>query len=250
MTRAAPTRSVRTVRIGTAAWGNPPAERHHRDPKLSHLKHYASLFNAVEINSSFYRSHRRGTYERWRDSVPAGFRFSVKLPRSITHERALRRCRTELSTFIEEVSGLGTKLGVVLVQTPGSLAFEAPVASRFLTALVAATSCPIALEPRHPSWFTSRAEDLLRRWEVARVAADPARVPQAAEPGGWGNLVYYRLHGSPRMYYSAYAPEFLRNLSMRIGSVRRKSTEVWCIFDNTAMHASWANARLLQSFLA
>lgn len=208
------------------------------------------MFNAVEINSSFYKPHRRKTYERWRDSVSSSFRFSVKLPRSITHECALRRCRAELSAFLAEVSGLGTKLRVILVQTPGGLAFEAPLAVRFFSSLSTASPCPIAFEPRHASWFSSKADDLLRRCGVARVAADPARVVQAGIPGGSPNLVYYRLHGSPRVYYSSYRAEFLQDLSVRMRKASATSAEIWCIFDNTALHASWANALFLQNLLA
>ena len=76
---------------------------------------------------------------------------------------------------------------------------------------------------------------------MARVAADPAVVPAAAEPGGWDGLVYYRLHGSPKMYYSAYPDEYLEALAKTL-SGPRKSADVWCIFDNTAAGAATANA--------
>ncbi|MFP3449077.1 DUF72 domain-containing protein, partial [Pseudomonas sp. SIMBA_067] len=77
----------------------------------THLQRYASRFNAVEINSSFYRAHQPKTYERWAQSVPASFRFSVKVPKRITHELRLQRCETALDEFLEQCLHLGEKLG-------------------------------------------------------------------------------------------------------------------------------------------
>jgi uncharacterized protein YecE (DUF72 family) len=227
---------------GTAGWANPPAERDRRAPENSHLQYYAAHFNAVEINSSFYRSHARATYERWRASTPAGFRFSVKAPRSITHDSDLKHCRKELHQFLQETAGLGKKLRVILVQTPASLGFDRPVATRFFKSLTAQSPARIALEPRHPSWFEPRAQATLRELNVSRVAADPAKCHGAGSPPQDARLVYYRLHGSPRMYYSAYTEEYLANLSKQIQALRTESKEVWCMFDNTARHASWDNA--------
>lgn len=234
------------VYVGTAAWSNPPAERLRRDDGASHLEHYATQFSAVEINSSFYRSHRRTTYQSWRDATPAQFRFAVKMARTVTHDCALRNCRAELKQFLAEVAGLDRKLRVILVQTPASLAFDAAVVSRFFRALNTPKSYQIACEPRHPSWWTPRADAVLRRHGVARVAADPAKTPEAASPGGAKRLVYYRLHGSPRMYYSAYSAEYLQTLATTVTTANSKAREVWCIFDNTARHASWDNAQQLR----
>ena len=79
---------------------------------------------------------------------------------------------------------------------------------------------------------------------MARVAADPAVVRQAAEPGGWGGLVYYRLHGSPKVYYSAYPAAYLDALSRAIAGAAG-AAPVWCIFDNTAIGAATADALTL-----
>ncbi len=75
---------------------------------------------------------------------------------------------------------------------------------------------------------------------MARVAADPARVAAAAEPGGWRGLTYYRLHGSPRTYYSAYSEEFLAPLASRLQA--ESEHPAWCIFDNTTLGAATGNA--------
>jgi uncharacterized protein YecE (DUF72 family) len=232
------------LHVGIAAWANPPSERVRRGPD-SHLAHYSKSFDAVEINSSFYRPHRWTTYVRWRDTTPPSFCFSVKLPRSITHECALRRCRSEVRQFVNEVSGLGRKLRVVLVQLPASLIFESRVAASFFETLSAHSSFRVACEPRHPSWFGGRADDLLQHHDIARVAADPSKHPGGNLPGGSHKLVYYRLHGSPKMYYSEYSGDFLSRLVAAIRGARSITDEVWCIFDNTARHEAWPNAQQL-----
>jgi uncharacterized protein YecE (DUF72 family) len=155
-----------------------------------------------------------------------------------------------LRSFLLEVAGLGKKLRVLLVQTPGSLAFDARVMGRFFAFLEAASPCRIVCEPRHASWFTAKAEETLRRYKVGRVAADPAKATGAGEPGGARNLLYYRLHGSPKMYYSAYSAEYLQELSEKMTSADAVAREVWCVFDNTARHASWENALQLKRLLA
>jgi uncharacterized protein YecE (DUF72 family) len=83
---------------------------------------------------------------------------------------------------------------------------------------------------------------------VARVAADPGMIPEAKDPGGWNGLVYFRLHGSPRKYYSAYDSDFLRSLATRMAHLSRVSY-VWCIFDNTASGAAVRNALELQTLI-
>jgi uncharacterized protein YecE (DUF72 family) len=237
------------VRVGCAGWSLPRAEQARFVAAGSHLERYASRFDAVEINSSFHRPHRPATYERWSASVPSSFRFSVKLPKTITHGLRLRDAGELLAAFLAEAAGLGDKLGCLLVQLPPSLSLEPAVAADFFADLRACSSVPVACEPRHASWFDAEADDLLRELGVARVAADPARVPPAAEPGGWRGMSYYRLHGSPRMYYSAYPEEYLDALSSRIQADAAARRAVWCIFDNTTLGAATPNALDLRSRL-
>ena len=106
---------------------------------------------------------------------------------------------------------------------------------------------PIVCEPRHSTWFDVEADGLLATYAIARAAADPARVPAAGRPGGDVRFAYYRLHGAPRMYYSAYDYAFVAELTAQIGGAAAK--EVWCIFDNTASGAATANALAMQTQL-
>jgi uncharacterized protein YecE (DUF72 family) len=238
------------VRIGCAGWSLPRAEQARFVAGGSHLERYASRFDAVEINSSFHRPHRPATYERWSASVPSSFRFSVKLPKTITHGLRLRDAGELLAAFLAEAAGLGDKLGCLLVQLPPSLSLEPAVAADFFADLRARSSVPVACEPRHASWFDPEADDLLRELGLARAAADPARVPAAAEPGGWRGMSYYRLHGSPRTYYSAYPEEYLEALASRIQADAAAGRAVWCIFDNTTLGAATSNALDLRSLLS
>jgi len=225
-----------TIRIGTAGWGFPrdldfPAEG-------TGLERYAARFDGVEINSSFYRPHQRKTYERWAASTPANFRFAVKVPRTLTHEQRLVAIDDPLARFLDETGGLGEKRGPLLVQLPPSLRFEAEHVMSFLETWRRHTDAPTVLEPRHASWFADGPEQLLAEFRIARVAADPAVVPQAAEPGGWRGLTYRRWHGSPVNYESAYPREALDTLAARLAD----ESESWCVFDNTRFGAATRDA--------
>jgi uncharacterized protein YecE (DUF72 family) len=233
------------LRLGTAGWGLPRLWRDQFPAEGSYLERYAARFPAVEINSSFHRQHRRAVYGRWAAAVPASFRFAVKLPRAITHDQMLVAADVLLEVFLEEVTGLGSRLGPLLVQLPPSLAFDAGHVEEFLRTLRRLHAGAVACEPRHESWFGPEADALLRAHGVARVAADPARVPAAAEPAGDGRLVYYRLHGSPRMYYSDYEIERLEDLAGRLRSAMAAGAETWCILDNTTLGAATGNALAL-----
>jgi uncharacterized protein YecE (DUF72 family) len=228
------------VLIGCAGWSIAKAYAQHFAIPGSHLQRYASQFTAVEVNSSFYRPHRPATYSRWAASVPAAFRFAVKIPREITHVLRLVNTETILDRFLAEAAGLGDRLGPLLVQMPPSLAFNALIAGAFFEALRTRFAGTTVCEPRHPSWFQPAVDRLLASLQVARAAADPAVVAAAAEPGGWEGLRYHRLHGSPRMYYSSYPPEYLDALRDRLASCP-PSVPTWCIFDNTAIGAATAN---------
>jgi len=235
------------LRIGIAGWSIPRQHAHLFGEGDSTLARYATRFSAVEINSSFYRPHQRKTYERWATSVPGDFRFSVKLPQTISHELALRGAGPALDRFFEQVDGLGRKLGGLLLQLPPSLAFDARSAATFFRVLRGRSAAPVACEPRHPSWFTAQAEALLQRHRIARVAADPARVPEAAVPAGDASWRYWRWHGSPRIYYSEYGDAAVAELAAQALVQGGARSGIWVIFDNTAHGFAIPDAVRLQS---
>lgn len=234
------------LRIGCAGWSIPAAQAQRFPDSGTHLARYAEVFDAVEINSSFYRPHRPSTYRRWAESVPARFRFAVKMPRLISHDHRLRAAADEaLAPFLDAVAELDDRLGALLLQLPPSLRFDAAVAERFLQTLRARHTGPVACEPRHASWFDAPATALLRRHRIARVGADPARVPRAALPAADRTVEYLRLHGSPRIYYDAYAPAALDRIAQRLARASARTGTRWCIFDNTALGHATADALAL-----
>jgi uncharacterized protein YecE (DUF72 family) len=227
------------MRIGTAGWSI-TARCADAFPRYgSTLERYAARLDAVEINSSFYRPHRPSTYARWRDAVPPDFRFSVKLPREITHDRRLVDTDAPLERFLAEICHLGDKLGALLVQLPPSLPFDDRVALPFFDRLRDRASAPILCEPRHRSWFADGALRALRERLVAIVRADPAPCPEAAALDLDPLFVYLRLHGTPLIYHSSYEPDALQFYARQLLEARG---EAWCIFDNTATGAALANA--------
>jgi len=227
------------VRIGCAGWTIPSVQRALFPAEGTHLQRYAEVFNCVEVNSSFYRPHRPQTYRRWAASVPDGFRFSIKMPKAISHVARLRHCDSMLERFLAQAEQLDDKLGFLLLQLPPSLAYDARSALRFFDHLRARHDGAIGCEPRHRSWFTADVSREFRERGIARVAADPATVPRAAVPGGDRTREYLRLHGAPRMYYDAYSQDALDRAARRLSRPSTEIVERWCIFDNTALgHAS------------
>jgi len=236
------------IQVGCASWRLPASLRDRFPGQGTHLARYAVRLPAVEVNSSFYRHHRRSQYAKWSSEVPAGFRFAVKLPRWLTHDQRLRNTEG-LDDFLDEADGLGDRLGVLLIQLPPSLGFEADHAGSFLQRLRERFAGGVVLEPRHASWLAAEPDALLQRHQVSRVAADPAPVEGADLPGGWPDRVYYRLHGSPRRFYSTYSDAYLQQLADRLRS-HAADADTWCIFNNTATDAGLTNALTLQGALS
>lgn len=230
-----------TPLIGCAGWTIPKEAAAAFPAAGSHLERYAAVFPVVEINSSFYKPHRPQTYARWAESVPEDFRFSVKVPRSITHDAQMRDIDALLARFAGEVGELKHKLGCLLVQYPPKLGFHDETARDFFLRLEDTFGCMIACEGRHPSWFSDNATEVLRERKVTRVIADPA----AGQPGPHvptTNDLYVRLHGAPRIYYSSYSQDYLDALVADLTVHSAAGRQVWCIFDNTAAGEAVPNA--------
>lgn len=240
--------------VGTAGWSLPAGARDAFGAGASLLERYATRMTGVEINSSFYRPHQPATYARWAAAVPPGFGFSVKLPRAITHDRKLADAEPALDDFLAQAGQLGGKLACLLVQLPPSLALDEGRAGRFFSALRQRHGGAVVLEPRHRTWFSERGMALLALHGIGLVRADPLPCADAAWPlrqaAPEDGTVYYRLHGSPRMYYSGYDAPFLQALAQRMADDARQAETVWCIFDNTAEGAATADALRLMDELA
>ncbi len=223
------------ILVGTASWGIPKASAKAFPGAGSQLERYARVLPTAEINRCFYRPHRPATYARWAASTPDDFRFTLKLPRDISHaDDFVAAAGEHLRPFAESSGELGEKFGCLLVQLPPGRAFSADYVRAAADLLGAAIRAPIAFEPRHPTWFDGEGDACLARHGFARVAADPPRGPRNDEAAGDRRLAYFRLHGSPHVYYSAYGPERLAPWYERAARAARAAEAVYFIFDNTA----------------
>ncbi len=223
-----------SIYVGTAGWSIPAAFAPLFPTEAgSHLERYARALSGVEINSSFYRDHLPKTYARWAASVPPDFRFSVKLAKEITHEHRLEPPAGLLAEKFEGYCALGAKLGVVLIQLPPSLEFDARTHRRFFSEFRKVFAGFAAIEPRHPSWTSAEARRVYRDFRITKVIADPERCPvddfSALTAGG---LFYFRLHGSPVLYRSEYSQKVLSEF---VTAMEGAASQIpgWAIFDNT-----------------
>ncbi|MEO8627389.1 MAG: DUF72 domain-containing protein [Betaproteobacteria bacterium] len=245
------------IDVGTAGWSIPGAAADDFPGDGTHLERYARVLRCAEINSSFYRSHKFQVYEKWANQTSPSFRFSVKLPRAITHNSELLRTRIPLTRFLSEVAGLGGKLGALLVQLPTSLEFRGRSVRTFFQLLREGFAGAVVCEPRNASWFQLNAQTLLEKLQIGRVAADPSNIPGGDCPGGWmgsemtgaNAVVYYRLHGWPRKYFSRYPIERVQQWAETLSRLP-PSTQAWCIFDNTAAGGAIENALELETSLS
>ncbi|MRI58933.1 MAG: DUF72 domain-containing protein [Epsilonproteobacteria bacterium] len=232
------------IYIGTAGWSIPKELREYFGEGSNLLQRYATRLNVTEINRTFYAMPRASTFQKWAAETPEEFRFTLKLPRLYTHFKKLGTTQG-LEEFCSTISHLGAKLLAILVQLPPSLSYEQERAQAFFSTLTTLCTCAIACEPRHESWI--EAEELFQKLGIARVAADPPRFEIDKEPGGYEGFRYYRLHGSPKIYYSSYSEEFLQELAAKLRKDRASMQIV--IFDNTASGAAFSNALRLKELV-
>ncbi len=235
--------------VGTAGWSLERAIAPASKPQLTPLERYAEYFNCVEVDAAFPRRPRPSTLERWRDSTPPGFRFAVNVPHSIIRDAAQAGGALVVRQLLRLLASLEPKLGPVSVLLPASSTFDAHAAETFLRNLVQVGAGQVAIEAHHPSWFSERADAILERHGAVRVLSDPAPYPGADTSASRGDFTYFRCHGAPRARFSAYPPEAISDLSVRLKALSAISTrhDVYCVFDNTALGAAAVNALSLKA---
>jgi uncharacterized protein YecE (DUF72 family) len=267
---------VPDVRVGTSGWRYPswrgdfyPRGLRQRDE----LAYLAAQLTGVELNGSFYSLQRPSSYTSWAAQVPDDFLFAVKGGRFITHMRRLVDVQSALANFFASgVLALGPKLGPVLWQLPANLPFDEPLLAAFIDLLPRTTeaaaelatkhddkladertlttplvSAPIrhALEPRHESFRSPRARELLQRTGIATVISDSADTwPRFDDVTA--TLVYVRLHGDTELYRSGYSDAALSSWAERVRGWTDQGLDVHVYFDNDARgHAPHDAVRLL-----
>jgi uncharacterized protein YecE (DUF72 family) len=211
-------------------------------PASRWLEYYATLFDTVEVNTTFYRLIGRDAVERWVRQTPARFVFAVKASRYLTHVRRLREIADGIASFYERLQPLieADRLGPVLWQLPENFHRDD---ERLVSALAELPSGRHALELRHPSWFVPEVYDLLREHDVALVIGDhPDRPFQSWE--ATARWRYVRLHYGSRGRRGNYSPRELQSWARRIHGWRAEGC-VFVYFNNDWEAFAPRNAREL-----
>jgi uncharacterized protein YecE (DUF72 family) len=204
------------------------------------LSFYAERFATVEVNNAFYRLPERDTFVHWRDSVPSDFVFAVKASRYLTHVKRLEDPAEPVARLMERVSGLGSRLGPILLQLPPNL----PADPDRLDAALAAFKgeARLVVEPRHTSWFVDDVRAVLEHRGAALCVADggPVETP-IWHTTDWGYVRFHRGHGRPPSCYTRHEME---TWSRRLAEQWDAAHDVYCYFNNDShgcalRDASW-----------
>lgn len=240
-------------------------------PSRRWLEFYATRFGAVEINLTFYRPASAATLGRWRDVVPDDFAFTFKASRTITHDRKLADCRTELETFVRGLEPLNRRPACLLFQLPPSLTVEPDRLSTFLETASAvfdstASRPRPAIEFRHPSWYRAETFELLRRHDWTVVVHDMMKA------GGWNVVgetlaagearwsfdeflaaevpsLYLRFHGPTGRYRGDYGERKLKRWALLAAEARARGLPALCYFNNTTAAAAVRDAEVFAGLL-
>ncbi len=232
--------------IGTSGWSYPHWQHNFYQgiAKKQWLSYYATQFNSIEINATFYRQQSRATFERWAAQVPDDFRFAIKGHRYLTHNLKLSKADQPLQRQRAQAQGLGNKLAVVLWQLPHNLKKNIKRLQDFSSALQMWQETRHAIEFRHSSWFDDEVADCLNEHRIAVCQSDAVDWPY------WDrvttDLVYVRLHGHVRTYVSSYDENALCEWAQQCQQWLQQH-DVYLYFDNDAEAAAPKNAlRLIE----
>ncbi len=203
------------------------------------LRFYAEQLNTLELNVTFYRQVRQSTFQKWYDTVPDHFLFSVKMSRFVTHIKRLRVEKESIARFLEDAGELKEKLGIILIQLPPSLKFDPSLMEDFFRLLDPA--CKYTVEARNQTFVSDDFFSLLHRHKIAWCIAESAgRYPH--HEAVTAPFVYLRLHGRGELYASSYSDEELRGLA---GKIRQWARETYVYFDNDFSGHAVKNAMTL-----
>ena len=218
----------------------------------SRLTYYASLFNSIEINSSFYKLPKASTIIKWREMVPEGFRFTFKLPKTISHSKGLDFNAEEVALFIQTIDNIDKKRGCILVQLPPALK---PVSIKQLEKLFntidaanAHQAWKVAVEFRNKVWHNDQTFNLLKEYNFSLVLQD---LPASATPltAPLTNVIYLRFHGTEKGYRGSYNNKVLSEYAQRIRQWLCEGKCVYCYFNNTLGDA-FNNLQALNRFVS
>jgi len=229
---------VGTLRIGTSGIVVPGTKETFPEEyrSASRLQYYGSLFNTLEVNSSFYKVPLPATFEKWSQEVPDDFKFTVKLWRAITHKKKLPYNPDDITTFLKAADKIGAKKGCLLIQFPTSVKIELRrEVKNILKQVHALNSAPgwnICVEFRDINWYIGPVYELLDRYEASVVMHDmPGSKPPVSDEAT--RVVYLRFHGPDGNYRGGYSQEFLEGYAALIRTWLAKDKDVYAYFNNT-----------------
>jgi uncharacterized protein YecE (DUF72 family) len=230
---------VRAV-IGTSGWQYADWRGRfypERLPQRLWLEHFATVFPTVEVNNAFYRLPERSVFEGWRDRTPDDFVVAVKVSRYLTHVKRLRDPAEPVARFLDRATGLGSKLGPVLLQLPPTLPGDADLLDATLARFP--DDVRVVVEPRHPSWFTPAVRQVLERHRTALCWADREGRPVAPL---WrtADFGYLRLHEGRASPWPRYGRQALRSWRDRLAGTY--PGDVFVYFNNDQGGAAVADA--------
>ncbi len=217
----------------------------------SRLHYYSRLFNTIEVNSCFYKTPLRSSYEKWVADVPGDFQFTLKLSKAITHDAALSADISCMENFLGAAEGVKSKKGCLLIQFPGKINIEYfKKVERLLEQI--RVNDPLsewrkAVEFRHGSWYIGETTELLDEFGATMVIHDFSKA-KLTTTRCTANFVYMRFHGPTGNYRDSYSTEVLEEKAVQIKSIAESGKDVYAYFNNTIGNA-FENAKLLQFLL-
>ena len=242
------TRQGGRVRIGCSGW----QYKHWKGdfypgvlPQTRWFEHYASVFDTVELNSTFYRLPEREVFSAWRERAPAGFEFAVKASRFLTHMKKLKDPDEPVERLFSRMRALGRHLGPVLYQLPPGWKVDRDRFRHFLDALP--SDARHVVEFREPTWYEPWIEALMMSRRVALCLHDmTGSATGRKEPGPF---VYVRFHGASRKYGGSYDDAHLREWAGWLSERRAEGCDVYAYFNNDVGGHAPRNALTLRCML-
>lgn len=229
-----------------------------RLPARLWFDHYATLFDTVEINNSFYRLPDESTFAAWRDRAPENFLYAIKASRFLTHLKRLRDPEEPVIRLFEHARALGNRFGPVLYQLPGSFHRDLPRLDDFLAllprtlgeldALPSSQRLQHVIEFRHPSWYVEETYEILESRSVAMCIHDMAG--SAIFSPLVGPFTYVRFHGPGGRYFGRYDIKRLDVWAARLTEQLHDKRDVFAYFNNDPEGMAVFNARELKDLIA
>lgn len=209
------------------------------------LKLYSQIFDIVEINSTFYRRPTKKTLQKWIDETPDDFKFFIKIPKTISHQKPFENKKKEISEFCTYIkTHLGGKLAGFLFQFPPSFHYNSENMN-WLKENLPEDDLTV-IEFRHISWWDAEVFEIFKAKEwIFSGSSFPGKIPEDVIVTN-SKIGYYRLHGKPTLYKSPYSEEFLQDLAKKIKGANQ---EFYLMFNNTWGTAAVENSLYLKKIL-